>query len=342
KPRHASAASLVSFSFSQPWPLPRRRLGFSSRRRRSPVQCKMPRYDDRYDQYDDRYDRYNDRYDRYNDRYDRYNDRYDRHDRYDRSGRHGSNTKLYVGQISPRIRTEDLEDLFGKYGRVQHVDLKRDFGFVEFSDPRDADDARCDLDGQKLDGSHIVVEFARGVPRGPGGRREYMGRGAPVSGPCFNCGVDGHFARDCEAGNWKNRCYRCGENGHIERNCQNPRKDLNFTNTGEGEATRGPHLLVVERTKAGIMAGVAGVTVGRHLQGRITVVLVTRNCCQETTAAAPRAPRQGRELNTMVRITVGAPGEVTAVGALAPTTEVLTTYAAPGKAHIAMNWKPGL
>ncbi|TVU17421.1 hypothetical protein EJB05_33457 [Eragrostis curvula] len=116
----------------------------------------MPRYDDRYDQYDDRYDRYNDRYDRYN-------DRYDRHDRYDRSGRHGSNTKLYVGQISPRIRTEDLEDLFGKYGRVQHVDLKRDFGFVEFSDPRDADDARCDLDGQKLDGSHIVVEFARGA-----------------------------------------------------------------------------------------------------------------------------------------------------------------------------------
>ena len=34
---------------------------------------------------------------------------------------------------------------------------------LEFSDPRDADDARYDLDGRKFDGSCIVVEFARGV-----------------------------------------------------------------------------------------------------------------------------------------------------------------------------------
>uniref|UniRef100_A0A0A9D659 Arginine/serine-rich splicing factor n=1 Tax=Arundo donax TaxID=35708 RepID=A0A0A9D659_ARUDO len=154
----------------------------------------------------------------------RYDDHYDRYDRY---GGHGGNTKLYVGQISSRTRIHDLEDLFSKYGRVRHVDLKRDFGFVEFSDPRDAEDARCDLDGRKFDGSRIIVEFARGVPRGPGGVREYMGRGPPPgSGRCFNCGIDGHWARDCQAGNWKNRCYRCGENGHIERNCQNSPKDL--------------------------------------------------------------------------------------------------------------------
>jgi arginine/serine-rich splicing factor 7 len=47
----------------------------------------------------------------------RYDDRYDYNDRYDRHGRHGSNTKLYVGQISPHTRTQDLEDLFSKYGR---------------------------------------------------------------------------------------------------------------------------------------------------------------------------------------------------------------------------------
>jgi hypothetical protein len=74
----------------------------------------MSRYDDRYDRYDDRYDRYDDRYDRYDDRYDRYDDRYDRDDR---SGRHGNNTKLYVGQLSSRTQIEDLEDIFGKYGR---------------------------------------------------------------------------------------------------------------------------------------------------------------------------------------------------------------------------------
>lgn len=33
----------------------------------------------------------------------------------------------------------------------------------EFSDPRDADDARHYLDGRDVDGRHITVEFAKGV-----------------------------------------------------------------------------------------------------------------------------------------------------------------------------------
>lgn len=33
----------------------------------------------------------------------------------------------------------------------------------EFSDPRDADDARYNLNGRDFDGSRLLVEFARGV-----------------------------------------------------------------------------------------------------------------------------------------------------------------------------------
>jgi len=33
----------------------------------------------------------------------------------------------------------------------------------EFSDPRDADDARYYLDGRDIDGRRIIVEFAKGV-----------------------------------------------------------------------------------------------------------------------------------------------------------------------------------
>ncbi|KAK2633815.1 hypothetical protein Ddye_028607 [Dipteronia dyeriana] len=136
-------------------------------------------------------------------------------------------TRLYVGRLATRTRSRDLEDIFARYGRIRDVDMKRDFAFVEFNDPRDADDARYSLNGRDVDGSRIIVEFAKGGPRGPGGSREYLGRGPPPgSGRCFNCGIDGHWARDCKAGDWKNKCYRCGERGHIERNCQNSPKKL--------------------------------------------------------------------------------------------------------------------
>ncbi|EOA29622.1 hypothetical protein CARUB_v10014335mg [Capsella rubella] len=142
----------------------------------------------------------------------RYDDRY-------------SSSRLYVGHLSSRTRERDLERLFSKYGRIRDLDMKRDYAFIDFSDPRDADDARYRLDGRDFDGSRIIVEFAKGTPRGS--RDFSSSRGPPPgSGRCFNCGLDGHWARDCSAGDWKNKCYRCGDRGHIERNCKNSPKKL--------------------------------------------------------------------------------------------------------------------
>ena len=47
-------------------------------------------------------------------------------------------SRVYVGRISSRTREGDLEEIFGKYGKVVSCDVKRDYAFVDFEDPRDA------------------------------------------------------------------------------------------------------------------------------------------------------------------------------------------------------------
>ena len=78
-------------------------------------------------------------------------------------------TRIYVGNLPPDIRTKDIEDLFYKYGKIVFIDLKNrrgpPFAFVEFDDPRDADDAVYARDGYDYDGYKLRVEF----PRGGGG-----------------------------------------------------------------------------------------------------------------------------------------------------------------------------
>lgn len=50
--------------------------------------------------------------------------------------------------------------------------LLQRYGFVEFDDPRDADDAVYDLNGKELCGERVIVEHTKG-PRRDGG---YGGR----------------------------------------------------------------------------------------------------------------------------------------------------------------------
>ncbi|VDN18305.1 unnamed protein product [Gongylonema pulchrum] len=89
--------------------------------------------------------------------------------------------RIYVGNLPINIRAKDVEDIFSKYGKVLYVDLKDRrppyFAFVEFEDPRDADDAVRGRDGYDYDGYRLRVEFPRGTgPRGPGGRPYDAGR----------------------------------------------------------------------------------------------------------------------------------------------------------------------
>ncbi|KAI5072427.1 hypothetical protein GOP47_0012533 [Adiantum capillus-veneris] len=82
-----------------------------------------------------------------------------------------SSCTLYVGNLPGDTREHEIEDLFRKYGPIVDIDLKMPprppgYCFVEFEDPRDAEDALNGRDNYNFDGNHLRVEFAHGG-RGP-------------------------------------------------------------------------------------------------------------------------------------------------------------------------------
>merc|ERR1712018_970533 len=64
--------------------------------------------------------------------------------------------RVYIGGIPTDARDRDLEKFFKGYGRGDEVVIKNGYGFVEFDDYRDADDAVSDLTERICKG----VEFA--------------------------------------------------------------------------------------------------------------------------------------------------------------------------------------
>nr|XP_010938392.1 serine/arginine-rich-splicing factor SR34 [Elaeis guineensis] len=78
-----------------------------------------------------------------------------------------SSRTLYVGNLPGDIREREVEDLFYKYGPIVDIDLKipprpPGYAFVEFEDPRDAEDAIRGRDGYNFDGHRLRVELAHG------------------------------------------------------------------------------------------------------------------------------------------------------------------------------------
>ncbi|VDO55647.1 unnamed protein product, partial [Brugia timori] len=67
--------------------------------------------------------------------------------------------------MSYRASERDIEHFFRGYGRIRDIVLKNGFGFVEFDDPRDADDAVYELNGKELCGERVILEFSRRGPR---------------------------------------------------------------------------------------------------------------------------------------------------------------------------------
>ena len=113
--------------------------------------------------------------------------------------------KLYVGNLSFRVTSEDLQEYFGAAGAVESANVvfdretgrSRGFGFVEMASEDDANNAIAQFNGTEYDGRNIVVNEAR--PRedrggfgGGGGNRGGRGGGG---GGGYNGGGGGRGDR---------------------------------------------------------------------------------------------------------------------------------------------------
>jgi len=84
---------------------------------------------------------------------------------------------LYCGNIEYETREPEIERLFGKYGRVDRIDMKSGFAFIYMEDEQDAEDAIRGLDSTEfgMQRRRLSVEWTkhadRGVRRSEDGRR---------------------------------------------------------------------------------------------------------------------------------------------------------------------------
>ncbi len=75
--------------------------------------------------------------------------------------------------------------MFSKFGAVKSVDMKRDYAFLEYDDEKVANDAIKEMDGKRVEGRSMIVQFAHG------GRSRVQG--PAEEDVCFNCGKKGHW-----------------------------------------------------------------------------------------------------------------------------------------------------
>ena len=73
-------------------------------------------------------------------------------------------TRVYIGDLGSGGSKHELEQEFSRFGTLKSIWVARNppgFAFVEFDDPRDAEDCVYEMDGRHVCGVRIRVELAK-------------------------------------------------------------------------------------------------------------------------------------------------------------------------------------
>jgi RNA recognition motif-containing protein len=72
-------------------------------------------------------------------------------------------SKLYVGSLGLSVNNQDLQDLFSQHDEVREVNIieGKGFGFVETSNPAEAETAKEAFDGSDCRGLTLKVDEGR-------------------------------------------------------------------------------------------------------------------------------------------------------------------------------------
>jgi cold-inducible RNA-binding protein len=94
------------------------------------------------------------------------------------------NKKLYVGNLSYSVSSEELERMFSEFGEIEDAVVITDrqsgrskgFGFVTFAEDNSAQSAIDSLNGKEVEGRALTVNVAKPREnRGGGGRGGFGG-----------------------------------------------------------------------------------------------------------------------------------------------------------------------
>eukprot|EP01027_Heterolobosea_sp_BB2_P005924 GEZU01009014.1.p2 GENE.GEZU01009014.1~~GEZU01009014.1.p2 ORF type:complete len:123 (-),score=4.06 GEZU01009014.1:926-1294(-) len=77
---------------------------------------------------------------------------------------------LFVGRIPRGLTSKELDEAFSKFGKLTRCDVKGGYGFVTYSNEKDAEEAISNMNNTELKGSTINVEWTKGKERKRSGR----------------------------------------------------------------------------------------------------------------------------------------------------------------------------